>query len=100
MVSVRNSFIQLDFRIFLGFTGEVMVQKVNICEVLLKVGASVNVLDKWYRTFLYYCVSSNFGNVDVSIIMEEFFLENKVDFFLKCYLGRLSLYYVFDKVDM
>lgn len=83
-----------------GSTGEAMVQKVNICEALLKAGASVNALDKWYRTPLHYCVSSNLGNADASTTMEELLLENKADLFLKCYLGRLPLHYAFDKVDM
>nr|XP_034325804.1 poly [ADP-ribose] polymerase tankyrase-like isoform X4 [Crassostrea gigas] len=83
-----------------GSTGEAMVQKVNICEALLKAGASVNALDKWYRTPLHYCVSSNLGNADASTAMEELLLENKADLFLKCYLGRSPLHYAFDKVDM
>lgn len=77
-----------------------MVQKVNICEALLKAGASVNARDKWNRTPLHYCVSSNPGNADASTAMEELLLENKADLFLKCYLGRSPLHYAFDKVDM
>lgn len=83
-----------------GSTGGAMVQKVHICEALLKAGASVNATDKWNRTPLHYCVSSNPGNADASTAMEELLLENKADLFMKCSLSRTPLHYAFDKVEM
>lgn len=95
-----NSFIYSDLHTFSGSTGEAMVQKILICEALLKAGALVNATDKWNRTPLHYCVSSNPGNADASTAMEELLLENKADLFMKCSLSRTPLHYAFDKVEM
>lgn len=82
----------------LGYTGSAGLQKVSICETLLKAGAKVNATDKWNRTPLHYCVSSNPGNADASTAFEELLIDHKADLFMKCSLGRIPLHYTFDKV--
>ncbi|XP_078315747.1 poly [ADP-ribose] polymerase tankyrase-like isoform X2 [Crassostrea virginica] len=81
-----------------GNTGSAGLQKVSICETLLKAGAKVNATDKWNRTPLHYCVSSNPGNADASTAFEELLIDHKADLFMKCSLGRIPLHYTFDKV--
>ncbi|XP_061174017.1 poly [ADP-ribose] polymerase tankyrase-like isoform X2 [Saccostrea echinata] len=82
-----------------GSSGALLSQKINIAEALLKAGAAVNATDKWNRTPMHYCVSSNLGTADASTAMEELLIDNKADLFLKCSLNRIPLHYLFDKVD-